>query len=216
MKYRRQEAKEASRAQFRGVWAAITSPFTPEGAIDEAGLRRNMRHLTDGLGIDGVFCTGVMGEFWSLTKEERKRIVEVVVDEARGKCRVIAHSAHHSAHETVELTRHAQDVGADFAILLNPYFPPANEAMIYEWFAFVTARVDLGIWMFDTSYSGYGFSATLTARIAGLENVCGIRIVRPMEHYAAVKRRCGEDVGDIKPLELNRFAVERPSPPSSW
>ena len=47
-----------------------------------------------------------MGEFWSLTKEERKRIVEIVVEEARrGGCKVIAHTGRHSAHETVELTR---------------------------------------------------------------------------------------------------------------
>src|SRR5262245_14980224 len=114
MDYRRGEAKAAARAQFRGIWAAITTPFGPDLAVDEAGLRRNMRHLTDTLGVDGVFCTGVMGEFWSLTTDERRRIVEIVVAEARGKCRVIAHTGHHSAHETVELTRHAQSTGADF------------------------------------------------------------------------------------------------------
>jgi len=207
--YRKGEAKEAARAQFRGVWAAITSPFTPDGQVDEGGLRHNMRHLTDGLRIDGVFCTGVMGEFWSLTKEERKRIVEVVVEEARGKCLVIAHTAHHSAHETVELTRHAQEVGADFAILMNPYYPPANEAMIYEWFAFVASRADIGIWMFDTSYAGYGFSAELTARIADLENVCGIKIVRPMEHYAEVKRLCGDTIVMSQPSEADWLMLMR-------
>ncbi len=95
MNYRKSEAKEASRAQFRGLWAAIPTPFTPDLQVDEAGLRHNMRHLTKGLKIEGVFCTGVMGEFWSLTKEERKHIVEVVGEEAkRGGCNVIAHTAH--------------------------------------------------------------------------------------------------------------------------
>src|SRR5205823_2834116 len=93
MDYRKSEAKEAARAQFHGVWTAITTPFTADGELDEAGLRHNMRHLTDGLHVEGVFCTGVMGEFWSLTKEERKRAVEIVVEEARGKCGVIAHTA---------------------------------------------------------------------------------------------------------------------------
>jgi dihydrodipicolinate synthase/N-acetylneuraminate lyase len=80
MNYRKSEAKEAARAQFRGVWAAITTPFTANDRLDEAGLRRNMRHYTDGLHVDGVFCTGTMGEFWALTKEERKRAVEIVVE----------------------------------------------------------------------------------------------------------------------------------------
>ncbi len=121
MNYKKSEAKAASKAQFRGVWAAITTPFTADGELDEAGLRFNMRRITDDLHAEGVFCTGVMGEFWSLTKEERLRAVEVVVQEAKGKCKVIAHTAHHSAKETVELTRHAEEVGADFAVLMNPY-----------------------------------------------------------------------------------------------
>ena len=55
---------------------------------DQAGLRRYRRRVTDGLRIEGVFCTGVMGEFWTLMKEERKRVVKIVVEEARGDCKV--------------------------------------------------------------------------------------------------------------------------------
>src|SRR5688572_23033571 len=166
MNYRKSEAKDAARAQFRGLWTAITTPFLADGAIDEAGLRRNMRHVTDGLRIEGVFCTGVMGEFWALTKEERKRVVEIVVEEARGKCKVIAHTAHHSADETVELTRHAQEAGADFATFMNPYYPPVSEEMIYGWFEYVCARVDIGIWIFDSAFAPVVLSPQLTARIA--------------------------------------------------
>jgi 4-hydroxy-tetrahydrodipicolinate synthase len=209
MDYRKSEAKEAAKAKFRGLVAAITTPFTPDGAVDEAGLRHNMRTLTGKLGIAGVFCTGVMGEFWSLTKEERKRIVEIVVEEARGKCLVIAHTAHHSAHETVELTKHAEAVGADFAIYMNPYYPPANEDMIYDWFAFVAERVNIGIWMFDAAYSGYGLSPALTNRIADIENVCGIKIPRPMDHYVAVKNLLGGKIVMSQPDEVSWLALMR-------
>src|SRR6266852_5158603 len=101
MNYTKFEAKEAAKAEFHGLWAAITTPFTQDGQLDEPGLRQNMRYFTDVLHLDGVFCTGNMGEFWALTKEERLRAVEVVLEEARGKCKVIAHTAHHSARETV-------------------------------------------------------------------------------------------------------------------
>ena len=202
MNYRKSEAKEAARAQFRGLWAAITTPFTPDLQLDEAGLRNNMRRLTRDLKIEGVFCTGVMGEFWSLTKEERKRVVEIVVDEAkRGKCKVIAHTAHHSAHETVELTRHAQDDGADFVILMNQYYPPASEQTMYEWFKFVADRVDIGLWMFDAEYAGWGMSPELTARIADIPNVCGIKIPRPLDHYAKVQKLVGSKIVMSEPTE---------------
>lgn len=193
--YRKSEAKFAAREQFRGIWAAITTPFTPGLELDEAGLRHNMRHLTGNLQVDGVFCLGVMGEFWALTKEERKRVVEIVVDEARrGGCKVIAHTAHHSAHETVDLTQHAEAAGADFAMLMNPYFPPPGEDVIHDWFEFVASRVNIGLWMFDAEYAGYGLSAALTARIAGIENVCGIRMAQSLEHYAEVQKLCGERI----------------------
>jgi 4-hydroxy-tetrahydrodipicolinate synthase len=201
MNYGKAEAKAASRASFRGLWAAITTPFTAAGDLDEAGLRHNMRHFTDVLHIEGVFCTGNMGEFWALTKEERMRAVEIIVEEARGKCGVIAHTAHHSARETVELTRHAQDVGADFTIFINPYLPTPTEDGVFAWFEYVSRNVDIGIWMFDSSYAGYGLSPRLTARIAELPNVCGIKIGRPIDHYAQVQQLTGDSIVLSHPSE---------------
>jgi 4-hydroxy-tetrahydrodipicolinate synthase len=201
MRYRKSEAKEAARAQFRGLWAAITTPFTPDGDLDEAGLRRNMRHFTDVLQVDGIFCVGNMGEFWALTTAERRRVVEIVVEEAQGKCLTIAQTAHHAAHETVELTRHAEQVGADYVVLINPYYPPMDEAAIYEWYAFVAERVDVGIWLFDSEYSPITLSPELIARCAQLENVCGIKIGGTLEQYAAVDRLCGDQIVLSHPSE---------------
>ena len=210
MKYRKAEAKEAARAGFRGIWAAITTPFTADLELDEAGLRRNMRHLTGTLHIDGVFCTGVMGEFWALTKEERQRVVEIVVEEARGKCRVIAQTGSHSAHETVELTRHAESAGADFAIMMGPYYPHTDEEMIYDWFSFVAGQVDIGIWLFDTPFSGRpAISPETTAKIAAIENVCGAKISRPLDHYLAVQRLVGDSIVMSSPSETDFLKMMR-------
>jgi 4-hydroxy-tetrahydrodipicolinate synthase len=209
MRYAKSEAKEAAKAQFRGVWAAITTPFTPDDRLDEAGLRRNMRHYTDALRVDGIFCAGTMGEFWALTKEERQRVTEIVAEEARGKCKVIAHTGHHSPNETIDLTRHAAAAGADFAIVINPYYPAAAEQQIFEWFQVVASRVDIGIWMFDTPFSGIGLSAELTARIAGIENVCGLKCSRPIEHYAKVKKLCGERIVISHPAESESLRLMR-------
>ncbi len=202
MNYAKSEAKAASRAQFRGVWAAVTTPFTADLAIDEAGVRRNMRHVIETLKVDGVFCTGVMGEFWALTKEERQRVVEIVCQEAKGRCKVIAHTGHHSAHETIELTKHAEKAGADFAILMTPYYPTSSEAMVYDWFKYVADRVDIGIWLFDTPFSNTPMlSPEITARLAGIPNICGAKIARPVEHYAAVRKLVGDEIVLSSPIE---------------
>ena len=97
MNYTKATAKEAAHKAFRGIFAAITTPFTQDLRTDEAGLRHNMRYMTDTLHVDGVFCAGVMGEFRSLTIAERKRVVEIVVEEHVGNAKssripvIIAH-----------------------------------------------------------------------------------------------------------------------------
>jgi len=166
-------------------------------------------NITGNLKIEGVFCTGVMGEFWSLTKEERKRAVEIVVEEARGKCKVIAHTGHHSPNETIDLTRHAQDVGADFAIVINPYYPWGSEDTLYQWFERVAGAVDIGIWMFDTPFAGVEFSPELTARIARIENVCGIKCSRPLPHYEKTRKLCGDLITFSHPSETEFLKLMR-------
>ena len=78
MDYDRSDAKDAAREAFHGVWAAMTTPFTETGELDEAGLRWNMRYVTEQLRVDGVFCTGVMGEFWSFTREEWMQAIKLL------------------------------------------------------------------------------------------------------------------------------------------
>lgn len=211
MDYSRSEAKTAARSQFRGVWAAITTPFTPDLKVDEAGLRHNMRHVTDGLHVDGVFCTGVMGEFWALTSDERKRIVEIVVEEAKGKCRVIAHTGHHAADETVELTRHAEQAGADYVILMNPYYPFVTDEMAFDWFSYVAQRTDIGIWLFDTGFSDRAaLSPELIARLAEQHsNLCGAKISRTLDHYLAVQKACGDSLVLSSPAETQFLMMMR-------
>jgi 4-hydroxy-tetrahydrodipicolinate synthase len=75
MDYTKAEAKQAARERFTGLWAAITTPFDPAGAVDCDALRHDLDRLTGSLEIDGIFCGGVMGEFWALTCAERCRML---------------------------------------------------------------------------------------------------------------------------------------------
>src|SRR5215470_13110763 len=181
--YPKYAAKQAARERFTGLWAAITTPFGVAGELDEAALLHDLDRLIGGLGVDGIFCGGVMGEFWALSGAERRRLVEVVVECCRGRCPVLAHTGHHSAAETIELTRHAADAGADFAVVISPYYPPAADEGLYRWFEQVCASAGIGIWLFDTGYSGVALSTGLIARLAEIENVCGIKVGRPHARY---------------------------------
>ena len=201
MDYTKAEAKQAARDCFTGLWAATTTPFDSSGALDSDALRRDLGRLTGSLGIDGIFCGGVMGEFWSLAGSERRRLVEITVDSTRGRCPVIAHTGHSSARQALELTRHAQKAGADFAVLINPYFPPASDEGLYRWFESVCAGADIGIWLFDTAYSGVSLSLDLIERLAAIENVCGIKVGRDHARYLEVLDRVGGEILVCEPNE---------------
>lgn len=171
------------------MWAAMTTPFDANGNLDLAALRRDTGYLIEDLRIDGIFCAGVMAEFWALSNDERRLIVETVVEAAAGRCGVLAHTGHHSAREAIELTRHAEAVGADFAVLINPYYPRADDAGLYAWFAEVSAAVDIGLWLFDTSYAGVGLSLELIDELADLENVCGIKVGHDHDRFLEIWHR---------------------------
>jgi 4-hydroxy-tetrahydrodipicolinate synthase len=201
MDYLPSEAKQAARERFTGLWAAITTPFGAGGELDEAALRRDLDRLTGELRIDGVFCGGVMSEFWALSGAERRRLVEVVVECCRGRCPVLAHTGHHSAAETIELTRHAARAGADFAVVINPYYPPATDEGLYRWFEQVCASAGIGIWLFDTGYSGVALSTGLIRRLATIENVCGIKVGRPHDRYLELLAALGDTMLVCSPHE---------------
>ena len=201
MDYLPSEAKQAARERFTGLWAAITTPFGAAGELDEAALRRDLDRLTGELRIDGVFCGGVMSEFWALSGAERRRLVEVVVECCRGRCPVLAHTGHHSAAETIELTRHAARAGADFAVVINPYYPPATDEGLYRWFEQVCASAGIGIWLFDTGYSGVALSTGLVRRLATIENVCGIKVGRPHDRYLELLAAVGDTMLVCSPHE---------------
>jgi 4-hydroxy-tetrahydrodipicolinate synthase len=201
MDYAKADAKRAARERFTGLWAAITVPFGAAGGLDETALRADLDRLTGDLGIDGIFSGGVMSEFWALSGAERRRLTEVVVQACRGKVPVLAHTGHHSAAETVELTRHAEAAGADFAVVINPYYPPASDEGLYRWFTHVCAAVNIGVWLFDTSYAGAALSTGLIGRLAAIDNVVGIKVGRDHARYLDLLARFGEQILVCSPRE---------------
>ena len=114
---------------------------------------------------------------------------------------MLAHTGHHSAEETIELTRHAAAAGADFAVVINPYYPPASDEGLYRWFAHVCGCVDIGVWLFDTSYSGVTLSTELIGRLAGIENVVGIKVGRDHARYLDLLAAFGDTMLVCSPHE---------------
>jgi 4-hydroxy-tetrahydrodipicolinate synthase len=120
MTYRKRDAKDYARAHLKGVWAAAMTPFAGDLAVDEDGFRRNLRHWTRELGIDGVFVAGKQGEFASMSLDERKRSFALAREATDGHAGTIMSCSDQNIDTVLELGRHAESVGADFIVVHAP------------------------------------------------------------------------------------------------
>src|SRR5688500_17174531 len=119
-------AKALAREKVTGLWIAIPTPFTADGrAVAEDLLAASVEHYIEGLRVNGIFCGGVMGEFWALSLDERKRVHELVVQQAAGRVPVMAQVGDHVFSDMIELCEHAMGSGVAFGIAMNPYYPPS-------------------------------------------------------------------------------------------
>ena len=109
MKYQKTEAKAHARETMHGIWAAALNPFDDTLALNEDGLRRNIRHWIDDLEIQGLFIAGKQGEFWSMSIEERKRNMTIAVEECGKKAGTIMSISDQNVDTVLELGRHAQE-----------------------------------------------------------------------------------------------------------
>ncbi|MFC3073003.1 dihydrodipicolinate synthase family protein [Shinella pollutisoli] len=130
---------------LKGVLSAIVTPFTADGErIDEGALRRLVdQNIADG--VDGFVPAGGTGEFSVLSHQERLRLVEIVVEQAAGRATVLAHTGATSSREAIELSRHAEKVGATAIMLATPYYEPIGFDEAYAYYAAVADATSLPI-----------------------------------------------------------------------
>jgi 4-hydroxy-tetrahydrodipicolinate synthase len=191
MRYTRQQAKAWAREHMTGIWAAVPYPFTADGELDEAGLRHDVDHYCRVLRLDGIFCGGLIGECWALALEERERAQGIVMEAAGGRSQVIAQTGCSSLRDTIRLTRHAQEHGADFAVVMNPPMNPQDADTTVAFMRAVAAATDLGIALFNTSFSGYALAPETIATLADVPNVVAVKDAQPLEHILATRRAVG-------------------------
>jgi 4-hydroxy-tetrahydrodipicolinate synthase len=112
---------------FRGIFPALVTPFTADDQIDEETYRDLIRFVLPH--VNGVVPCGTTGEFSSMTQEEKRRTIEICIEEVAERVPVLAGTGCQSTRETLELTRWAKDAGATGALVVAPYFlkPAFNE-----------------------------------------------------------------------------------------
>lgn len=134
--------------QLRGILNALATPFAADGSLDEPLLRAVVDRAVDG-GVHGVVACGSTGEFSALTPDERRRVVEIVVDQAARRVPVVAQTGSTSTAEAIALSKHAQQAGADVIMPVAPYYEPLTVEETLTYLRAVAGSVDLPVMVYN-------------------------------------------------------------------
>lgn len=170
---------EELKEKLKGVLVVMTTPFKSNFELDEEGLRKHTKFLIEN-GIENdtgcLIPTGSTGECPMLSVEERKRVLEIVLDEARGKVLVIAGCNHTDTRKVIELCQYAEEAGADGVMVSPPYYWRPSEMIIIKHYESIAKSIGLGILIYNNWFATQvDISVETIIKLAEIKNIIGIK-----------------------------------------
>jgi 4-hydroxy-tetrahydrodipicolinate synthase len=182
------------RRTFQGSLVAMVTPFR-DGRVDEATLKELVEFHVQ-RGTDGLVPCGTTGESPTLSHEEHKRVVEVVIEAAAGRVPVVAGTGSNSTAEAIEMTIHAARAGAAGALLVSPYYnKPTQEGLYRHFRAVAEAAPDLPLILYNIQgRTAVNIETDTLVRLAQLPNVVGVKEASgSLDQMTQVILACGPD-----------------------
>ncbi|MEG1520454.1 MAG: dihydrodipicolinate synthase family protein [Clostridia bacterium] len=177
---------------IKGVIPAMLTVFDENEEIYEKGTRALVNYLVDS-GVNGLYLTGSTGEGFMMTPEERKRYVEIVVDENRGRVPLIVHVGAIGTKVSIDLAKHAEKVGADAISSVPPFYWNFKEDNIFEYYKDISESVDLPMVVYNIALAGT-MNLNFIYRLATLKNVRALKFTATNHHAISyIKNKLGKD-----------------------
>ncbi|CAN7357586.1 dihydrodipicolinate synthase family protein [Devosia sp. LjRoot3] len=179
-------------SKIKGVLPALVTPFDENENFDEGRMRAVVDFLIN-RGVDGLYVTGSTGEAFMMSPEERKRALEVVTDEVKGRVPVIAHIGAISTNLSIDLAKHAEKVGADALSSVPPFYWGFSQDQIVSYYTDITASTGLPMCAYNVPLAGlFGFD--LIKKLADVPGVEGIKYTATTHHeIMRIKAEIGSD-----------------------
>ena len=163
------------REAWTGVGTAMITPFTKDGAVDEAAVKRLARRQIDA-GIHFLVPCGTTGETPTLSDAEKRRVVELVVEEAAGRVPVMAGAGGYDTREVVHAARQMQGAGATGLLSVTPYYNKPTPEGLFQHFSAVADATPLPIMLYNVpGRTGCNMDAATVARLATIPTVVGVK-----------------------------------------
>src|SRR5438445_4538831 len=187
----------AAKTKFRGSLTALVTPFK-NGSLDEAAFRGLVSWQIE-QGSHGLVPVGTTGESPTLSHAEHHRVVEMCIDEAKGRVPVIAGAGSNSTREAIDLAVHAERAGADAVLVVTPYYNKPTQEGMYQHFKAVNDAIGIPIIIYNIPpRSVVDMSVDTMTRLFELKNIAGVKdatasMVRVSQQRAAM----GEDFNQL-------------------
>ena len=161
--------------KLEGVFTALVTPMTTNGSVDEKALRRLVDFQIDG-GVDGLVPIGTTGESPTLSGEECREVIRIVVQQARGRVPVIAGAGSNCTSEAVEYAKDAKEVGATATLQVAPYYNKPTNAGFLGHFTAIADAVDLPLIVYNiASRTGRNIDNPTMLELAKHRNIVGVK-----------------------------------------
>jgi 4-hydroxy-tetrahydrodipicolinate synthase len=163
------------RTMFTGVGTALVTPFTSTRALDEDAVRRLARRQID-QGIHFLVPCGTTGESPTLSEEERTRVVEICVEEARGKVPVLAGAGGYDTSEVIHAARLMERAGADGLLSVTPYYNKPTPDGLFQHYEAIAKSTSLPIIVYNVpGRTGCNIDPGTLVKLATIPNVIGVK-----------------------------------------
>jgi 4-hydroxy-tetrahydrodipicolinate synthase len=163
------------RTHWTGCGTALVTPFTRDGAVDEAAVRRLARRQIEA-GIHFLVPCGTTGESPTLTDDERVRVVELVVEEAAGRVPVLAGAGGYDTREVMHSARRMRRVGANGILSVTPYYNKPTQEGLFQHYTAIAGEAGLPVIVYNVpGRTGCNVEVSTIVRLSGVENIVGVK-----------------------------------------
>ncbi|MFC1524262.1 4-hydroxy-tetrahydrodipicolinate synthase [Thermodesulfobacteriota bacterium] len=192
---------------FRGAFVAIVTPFS-DGQVDVNGLKSLIEFQIEN-GTHGIVPCGTTGESATLSHAEHHTVVETTIQTVNGRRPVVAGTGSNSTSESIELTRHAKEAGADGALMITPYYNKPSQEGLYQHFKAIAETVDIPIIMYNVpSRTSINMLPETVARCAQIDNIVGIKeATGNLNQISEVIRLCPDDFSVLSGDDFTSMAT---------
>lgn len=204
---------------IQGVYTVLITPFDDEDNLDEEGLHHNIRYQIEN-GVDGIVALGTTGEDPTLSDNERSRIIQIARKETSGRLPLMVGTGSYSTARTIQNSLNAQNLGADYLLIVTPYYNRPTQQGIFEHYKAIAEKVSTPILLYNIQgRCGQNIETDTLLRIAELPNIIGVKeasgnisqfnsvmekVSRKHPHF---KVMCGDDALTLSLMALGGHGI---------